>query len=140
VVASAGSFAAIRTLLGSPIVGAFFLMGASGPGGQMLGLGAAASIAGRGGGLAHLHRPGRLFSGQAALALLAQHAATYTVWALLLLVLCKGLACAISLGSFRGGRPDRLVPPARWRGGAAVWPGQQALGNNLQHNFEEGPR
>ena len=38
VVASAGSFAAISTLLGSPIVGAFLLMEASGLGGPMLGL------------------------------------------------------------------------------------------------------
>ena len=38
VVASAGSFAAISTLLGSPIVGAFLLMEASGLGGQMLSL------------------------------------------------------------------------------------------------------
>jgi H+/Cl- antiporter ClcA len=38
VVASSGSFAAISTLLGSPIVGAFLLMEASGLGGPMLGL------------------------------------------------------------------------------------------------------
>jgi H+/Cl- antiporter ClcA len=38
VVASAGSFAAISTLLGSPIVGAFLLMEASGLGGAMLGV------------------------------------------------------------------------------------------------------
>jgi H+/Cl- antiporter ClcA len=38
VVASAGSFAAVSTLLGSPIVGAFLLMEASGLGGPMLGL------------------------------------------------------------------------------------------------------
>jgi H+/Cl- antiporter ClcA len=38
VVASAGSFAAISTLLGSPIVGAFLLMEASGLGGQVLSL------------------------------------------------------------------------------------------------------
>ncbi|MGN6794987.1 MAG: chloride channel protein [Streptosporangiaceae bacterium] len=37
-VASAGSFAAISTLLGSPILGAFLLMEASGLGGAMLGL------------------------------------------------------------------------------------------------------
>ena len=35
--ASAGSFAAIATLLGSPITGAFLLMEASGLGGPMLG-------------------------------------------------------------------------------------------------------
>ena len=38
VIASAGSFAAISALLGSPIVGAFLLMEASGLGGPMLGL------------------------------------------------------------------------------------------------------
>jgi H+/Cl- antiporter ClcA len=38
VLASAGSFAAISTLLGSPILGAFLLMEASGLGGPMLGL------------------------------------------------------------------------------------------------------
>jgi H+/Cl- antiporter ClcA len=38
VIASAGSFAAISTLLGSPILGAFLLMEASGLGGPMLGL------------------------------------------------------------------------------------------------------
>jgi len=38
VLASAGSFAAISTLLGSPIIGAFLLMEASGLGGPMLGL------------------------------------------------------------------------------------------------------
>lgn len=189
VVASAGSFAAISTLLGSPIVGAFLLMEASGLGGQMLGLvllpgllaagvgslifigldawtglgtfslaipgvppftrpdlaefgwalviGVAAALVGSaihwGGrllngyadrrvllmtplaglavaGLAIGYAEGTgkpssdvLFSGQAALAPLVQHAATYTLGALLLLVVCKGLAYAISLGSFRGG-------------------------------------
>ena len=38
VLASAGSFAAISTLLGSPILGAFLLMEASGLGGAMMGL------------------------------------------------------------------------------------------------------
>jgi H+/Cl- antiporter ClcA len=38
VLASAGSFAAISTLLGSPLIGAFLLMEASGLGGPMLGL------------------------------------------------------------------------------------------------------
>jgi H+/Cl- antiporter ClcA len=38
VLASAGSFAAISTLLGSPIIGAFLLMEASGLGGPLLGL------------------------------------------------------------------------------------------------------
>ncbi len=38
VIASAGSFAAISSLLGSPILGAFLLMEASGLGGPMLGL------------------------------------------------------------------------------------------------------
>src|SRR5262249_60360528 len=38
VLASSGSFASISTLLGSPILGAFLLMEASGLGGPMLGL------------------------------------------------------------------------------------------------------
>ncbi len=189
VVASAGSFAAISTLLGSPLVGAFLLMEASGLGGPMLGLvlvpgllaagvgsliftgldawtglgtfslaipglpsfgrpdlaefgwaagiGLAAALTGTA-----IHRLARLlhsyadrrvlittplaglvvaalaiayaegtgnpssqvlFSGQAALPPLVQHAASYTAGALLLLVACKGLAYVVSLASFRGG-------------------------------------
>ena len=189
VVASAGSFAAISTLLGSPLVGAFLLMEASGLGGQMLGLvllpgllasgvgslifigldawtglgtfslaipgvptftrpdlaefgwalviGVAAALVGSaihwGGRLLHGYADRRvllitplaglavaglaigyaegtgkpssdvLFSGQAALPPLVQHATTYSVGALLLLLACKGLAYSVSLGSFRGG-------------------------------------
>jgi H+/Cl- antiporter ClcA len=44
-----------------------------------------------------------LFSGQSALPELVQKSATWTVGALVLLVVCKGLAYAISLSSFRGG-------------------------------------
>jgi hypothetical protein len=44
-----------------------------------------------------------LFSGQAALTPLLEHAASYTVGTLILLVVCKGIAYAISLSSFRGG-------------------------------------
>ena len=44
-----------------------------------------------------------LFSGQSALPGLVQQAAGWTVGAMLLLVLCKAVAYAISLGSFRGG-------------------------------------
>ncbi len=44
-----------------------------------------------------------LFSGQSALPSLVESATTWTLGALLLLVLCKGLAYAISLSSFRGG-------------------------------------
>lgn len=189
VVASAGSFAAISTLLGSPLVGAFLLMEASGLGGPMLGLvllpgllaagvgsliftgldawtglgtfslaipglpsfgrpdiaefgwavviGLAAALTGT---AIHrlakvLHRQADrrvliatplaglvvaalaigyaegtghpssqvLFSGQAALPPLVQHAASYTAGALLLLVVCKGLAYIVSLAAFRGG-------------------------------------
>jgi H+/Cl- antiporter ClcA len=189
VVASAGSFAAISTLLGSPIVGAFLLMEASGLGGQVLGLvllpgllasgigslifigldswtghgvfslaiqgaphftrpdiaefgwalviGVAAAVVGSGirragpvlhgyaerwtlvllplaglavAGLAIAFAEGTgkpasdvLFSGQDQLSPLVQNAATYTVGALLLLVVCKWLAYTLSLGSFRGG-------------------------------------
>ena len=44
-----------------------------------------------------------LFSGQSALGPLIQHSASYTVGALLLLLVCKGLAYGVSLSSFRGG-------------------------------------
>ena len=44
-----------------------------------------------------------LFSGQSALPTLVQHAASWTVGALVLLGVCKALAYAISLSSFRGG-------------------------------------
>ena len=44
-----------------------------------------------------------LFSGQSALGPLVTHAASYTVGAVVLLVACKCLAYAVSLGSFRGG-------------------------------------
>ncbi len=189
VIGAAGSFAAIATLLGSPLVGAFLLMEMAGLGGPMMeivlvpgllaagigslifvglnsltglgafsltvpsvphvgspngieflwaiviGVGAAAAATGifR---LAALVRPvveprrilltpvvglavaglaiafaagtGRsssevLFSGQSALPSLVQQAAGWTVGALLLLLICKGLAYAISLSSFRGG-------------------------------------
>jgi H+/Cl- antiporter ClcA len=189
VVAAAGSFAAISTLLGSPIIGAFLLMEASGLGGAMLGLVLVPGLlaAGVGSliftgldawtglgtfslaipGLPHFGHPdiaefgwalvigvaaaaigpvlswlaqqlerfairrplvvtplaglaiaalaigyaqatGRdsgqvLFSGQTALPSLIQHGATFTVGALLLLMVCKGVAYSISLSSFRGG-------------------------------------
>ena len=44
-----------------------------------------------------------LFSGQDDMGPLIQHAASYSVGALLLLVVCKGLAYGVSLSSFRGG-------------------------------------
>ncbi len=44
-----------------------------------------------------------LFSGQSELPTLVQHAATWTAGALVLLLVCKALAYAISLSSFRGG-------------------------------------
>jgi hypothetical protein len=44
-----------------------------------------------------------LFSGQAALPPLLEHAASYTAGALVLLVVCKGLAYCLALCSFRGG-------------------------------------
>ncbi len=189
VLASAGSFAAISTLLGSPIIGAFLLMEASGLGGPMLGLvlvpgllaagigslifvgldawtglgtfslsvpglphfgsptiaefgwaiviGLAAVLVGSGirwlglrlqpfslrspvvaalvaglvvAGLAIAYAEGAgkdtsevLFSGQDALGPLISHSASYTVGALLLLLVCKSLAYGVSLSSFRGG-------------------------------------
>jgi chloride channel protein, CIC family len=189
VIAAAGSFAAISSLLGSPIVGAFLLLEASGLGGPMLGVvlvpgllaagigtlifigldeltgfgtfslavpglppfdrptgamflwaiafGLIAPFIGRGIQLLALavrpHVERRmvllmpvlgvmiaglavgfgeatshdasdvLFSGQDALGSLVGGAAGWSVGALLLLVLCKGLAYALSLSSFRGG-------------------------------------
>jgi H+/Cl- antiporter ClcA len=44
-----------------------------------------------------------LFSGQSALPPLVEHASSYAVGALLLVMVCKGLAYGVSLGSFRGG-------------------------------------
>jgi H+/Cl- antiporter ClcA len=200
VVGAAGSFAAISTLLGSPLLGAFLLMEASGLGGPTLGLvlvpglvaagvgsliftgldawtglgtfslalpdvpsfarpdlaqfgwalviGLVAAVAGttirR---LALLLRPhverrlvlltplaglvvgalamtyaelsGHsfsevLFSGQDALGPLISQGASYSVGALLLLIVCKGLAYSVSLASFRGGP----VFPAMFLGAA----------------------
>ena len=44
-----------------------------------------------------------LFSGQSALGPFITNSASYTVGALLLLIVCKGLAYGVSLSSFRGG-------------------------------------
>jgi H+/Cl- antiporter ClcA len=201
VIAAAGSFAAISSLLGSPLLGAFLLLEAAGLGGPMLGLvlvpgllaagvgmlifvgldsltgygtfslaitglpefgqptgamflwalafGVVAAFLGRGiRSLALAVRPhveqrmvllmpllgvliaglaigfGQatdksssevLFSGQSALPGLVSQAAEWSVGALLLLVLCKSLAYALSLSSFRGGP----VFPAMFIGAAA---------------------
>lgn len=201
VMAAAGSFAAISSLLGSPLLGAFLLLEAAGLGGPMLGLvlvpgllaagigmlvfigldsltgfgtfslaipdlpdfshptvamflwaivfGVVAAFVGRGiQWLALAVRPhveqrmvllmpvvgvliaglaigfGQatdkdssevLFSGQSALPTLVGQAAEWSVGALLLLVVCKSLAYALSLSSFRGGP----VFPAMFIGAAA---------------------
>jgi H+/Cl- antiporter ClcA len=189
IVAAAGSFAAISTLLGSPLVAAFLMMEASGLGGAMMGLvllpgllaagigylifigldsltglgtftlaipdlptlgrpegsefgwalliGLAAAVlawivrwlalalrphverrilvltpvvglAVAGLAIAYAEATGKgssdvLFSGQSGLPTLVSHSAQYSVGALLMLLLCKGLAYALSLSSFRGG-------------------------------------
>jgi hypothetical protein len=189
VIGAAGSFAAISTLLGSPLTGAFLMMEAAGLGGAMMGvvlmpgllaagigslifvgldnwtgfgtfslavpdippagspelsgflwaigIGVAAALLGAGikrlslllqtiierrqllltpaAGLAiglltllFVEGTGRsssevLFSGQEALPSLIEDAAGWTVGALLLLVLCKGLAYTVALSCFRGG-------------------------------------
>ncbi len=189
VVAAAGSFAAISTLFGSPLLGAFLLMEASGVGGAMLELvlvpgllaagvgslifigldhltglgtfslsipglphvgpptgaeflwalaiGVMAALAGSAirwlglflrphverrmllatpvvglavAGLAIAFAAGTgkgssevLFSGQSALGPLITNSASYTVGALLLLIVCKALAYGASLSGFRGG-------------------------------------
>ena len=188
-VAAAGSFAAVSTLLGSPLLGAFLLMEASGLGGAMmelvlvpgllaagvgslifigldhltglgtfslaipglphvgsptvaeflwaLAIGVMAAPVGSGirwlglflrphverrmllatpvvglavAGLAIAFAAGTgkgssevLFSGQSALGPFITHSASYTVGALLLLLVCKGLAYGASLSGFRGG-------------------------------------
>jgi len=205
VIAATGSFAAIATLLGNPLAGAFLLLEASGLGGPMatvalipgllgagigslifLGLdsltgygtfslaipdlppaphpdvaqfgwaiavGAAAALVSYGirwlalylrphverrllvltplaglaiAGLAIAFAEGTgkpssavLFSGQAALPPLLEHAASYSVGALVLLTACKALAYSISLSGFRGGPtfPGMLVGAA---GGIAL--------------------
>ncbi len=200
VVAAAGSFASISTLLGSPLIGAFLLMEASGLGGATLEIvllpglvaagigslifiglgtltgfgtfslalpglphfgrpdiaefgwalviGVAAALLGSGirhlalqlrprveprmllatpvvglavAGLAIAFEAGTgkgtsevLFSGQTALGPLIGHSAAYTVGALALLMVCKGLAYSASLSSFRGGP----IFPALFLGGA----------------------
>ncbi len=188
VVAAAGSFAAISTLLGSPLLGAFLLMEASGLGGAMLelvlvpgllaagvgslvftgldawtGLGtfslaipglphagsptgaeflwalaigvmavpigsgirwlglflrphverrmlvtSAAGLAVAGLAIAFAAGTGKsssevLFSGQSDLGPFISNSASYTVGALLLLLVCKGIAYGVSLSGFRGG-------------------------------------
>ena len=189
VIGAAGSFAAISTLLGSPIVGAFLMMEVSGLGGPLLGvvlvpgllaagvgslifvgldawtgfgtfslavpnippvgspdgaeflwaLGIGVVAAGLGtairilalllrpiverrmllltpvvglavGGLAIAFAEGSgrsssevLFSGQDALPTLIENAESWTVGALLLVIVCKGLAYSACLSSFRGG-------------------------------------
>ncbi|HEX3565301.1 MAG TPA: chloride channel protein [Acidimicrobiales bacterium] len=189
VLAGAGSFAAISTLFGSPLLGAFLLMEASGLGGPVMGLvlvpgllsagigylvfvglnswtgfgtftlaiphlphfpspdiaefgwafviGLAAVLLGGAvrwfalfaqshvekrrilltpvaglavAGMAILFEAGSgkgtavvLFSGQTALGPVVQHAAGWSVAALVLLVACKGVAYSVSLSSFRGG-------------------------------------
>ena len=189
VVAAAGSFAAVSALFGSPLLGAFLLMEASGIAGAMLELvlvpgllaagvgsliflgldhltglgtfslsipglphvgsptgaeflwalaiGLMAALVGSGirwlglflrphverrmllltpvvglavAGLAIAYAAGTgkgssevLFSGQSALGPLITHSASYTVGALLLLLVCKGLAYGASLSGFRGG-------------------------------------
>jgi len=201
VIAAAGSFAAISSLLGSPLLGAFLLLEASGLGGPMLGLvlvpgllaagigmlifigldsltgfgtfslaipgvppfdrptlalfgwavvfGLVAPVLGRGIQLlalairAHVERrmvllmpvvglgiaglaigfgeatghsaSNVLFSGQDDLGPLIGGAAGWSAGALVLLVLCKGLAYALALSSFRGGP----VFPAMFIGAAA---------------------
>ena len=55
-----------------------------------------------------------LFSGQDDLGPLITHAASYSVGALLLLFVCKGLAYGVSLGGFRGGP----IFPAMYLGAA----------------------
>ncbi len=225
VVAAAGSFAAVSTLLGSPLLGAFLLMEASGLGGAMLELvlvpgllaagigslvfigldhltglgtfslaipglphvgsptgaeflwalaiGVMAALAGSGirwlglflrphverrmllatpvvglavAGLAIAFAAGTgkgssevLFSGQAALGPFITHSASYTVGALLLLLVCKGLAYGASLSGFRGGPTF----PALFSGGGrrrAVAPAGAAACLRRRHGHRRAAR
>jgi H+/Cl- antiporter ClcA len=200
VIGGAGSFAAVSTLFGSPIVGAFLMMEAAGLGGPLLGVVLVPGLLAAGVGtlifvgldrwtgfgtfslsITHLPQFGHptgvellwalvigaicpflatgikraalavqplverrkvlltpvvglavaamailfsevtgrssswvLFSGQSALPTLVQHATTWTVGALVMLVLCKGIAYSLSLSSLRGGP----VFPGIFLGGA----------------------
>jgi H+/Cl- antiporter ClcA len=220
VMGAAGSFAAISSLLGSPLLGAFLLMEASGLGGPMMALvlvpgllaagigalifiglgswtglgtfslalhdvpkatdptaaefgwaliiGLAAALAGVGirwvavrlkthvgrrrvpatvamglvvAGLAIGYAEGTgksatdvLYSGQTALDPLLTHSTAYSVGALLLLVLCKGLAYCASLSSFRGGPTF----PAMFVGAAGGILFSHAPGLNLVAGFAMG--
>ena len=55
-----------------------------------------------------------LFSGQAQLPILVEQSATWSTGALLLVIVCKGLAYALSLSAFRGGP----IFPSLFIGGA----------------------
>ena len=220
VMGAAGSFAAISSLLGSPLLGAFLLMEASGLGGQMLALvlvpgllasgigalifvglgswtglgtyslalhdvpkattpavgefgwalviGLAAALAGvgvrwlavrlktyverrrvwltvglglvvAGLAIAYAEATGKsatevLYSGQTALDPLLTHGTTYSVGALLLLALCKGLAYCASLSSFRGGP----IFPAMFLGAAGGMAFSHLPGLSLVAGFAMG--
>ena len=82
-----------------------------------------------------------LFSGQSDLPTLVGNHASYTVGALLLLVLCKGLAYGISLSAFRGGPvfPAMFIGAA---GGMAMshLPGMQPrAGGGDGHRRDDAP-
>jgi H+/Cl- antiporter ClcA len=114
VVAAAGSFAAISTLLGSPllVVGAAIrrlaLLLRPHVERRLLLLTPLVGLAIAGLAIIYANGSGHsssdvLFSGQDALGPLVAQSAGYSVGALLLLIACKGLAYGLSLSSFRGG-------------------------------------
>ena len=82
-----------------------------------------------------------LFSGESALAPLIQEAGTWSVGALLLLIVCKGIAYTLSLAAFRGGPtfPAMFIGAARWH--RAVPPAGPAADRRCGHgNRRDGRR
>jgi H+/Cl- antiporter ClcA len=104
IIASAGSFAAISTLLGSPLLGAFLIMEAAGVAGATLSLVALPGLTAT----TYQLLSGRsftqvLFSGQDALPQLVAHATDYSLGVLLMLAVAKCFVYGLSLSAFRGG-------------------------------------
>ena len=129
VMAAAGSFAAISTLLGSPILGAFLLMEASGLGGPLLGLVLVPGLLAAGVGtlifigLDNLTGLGTFSLAIPGLPAFSHPTGAMFAWGLAIGVVAAFLGTAIRLGGLalqaRGASADRLVVP-RWP--AWWWP------------------
>ena len=81
-----------------------------------------------------------LFSGQSALPGLVGQSAEWSVGALLLLVLCKSLAYALSLSSFRGGPVFPALFIGAAAGMAAVGPSRPLAGARRRHGHRSDVR